>query len=238
MFLHRHIDLFMSSVMCCLYVLFFFFSSRRRHTRCALVTGVQTCALPILKVAKALAGRAEVRIDLNQVWDETTANRWIPALIDGGISLLEQPVQGWNFDGLKRIRERFGIKVMADESVCTLQDAMRLAGSAAVDVFAYKVMKSGGLTACRQIAGIAEAAGIASYGGTFLESSIGTSAGLQVAAAERSVTFGSEFIGGIWLADEIVTEPLVYRDFHVFVPTRPGIGMTLDRDKFEHYRRK
>src|SRR3546814_777123 len=31
--------------MCC--SLFFFFSSRRRHTRCALVTGVQTCALPI-----------------------------------------------------------------------------------------------------------------------------------------------------------------------------------------------
>src|SRR3546814_9812925 len=29
--------------LCC----FFFFSSRRRHTRCALVTGVQTCALPI-----------------------------------------------------------------------------------------------------------------------------------------------------------------------------------------------
>src|SRR3546814_19639993 len=27
---------------------FFFFSSRRRHTRCALVTGVQTCALPIM----------------------------------------------------------------------------------------------------------------------------------------------------------------------------------------------
>src|SRR3546814_8773992 len=32
-----------------LYIMFlFFFSSRRRHTRCALVTGVQTCALPIL----------------------------------------------------------------------------------------------------------------------------------------------------------------------------------------------
>src|SRR3546814_5022669 len=30
-----------------LYILLFFFSSRRRHTRCALVTGVQTCALPI-----------------------------------------------------------------------------------------------------------------------------------------------------------------------------------------------
>src|SRR3546814_3325300 len=37
--------------MCCVFDLvlfvFFFFSSRRRHTRCALVTGVQTCALPI-----------------------------------------------------------------------------------------------------------------------------------------------------------------------------------------------
>src|SRR3546814_5409373 len=33
----------------------FFFSSRRRHTRCALVTGVQTCALPIFYVMTARA---------------------------------------------------------------------------------------------------------------------------------------------------------------------------------------
>src|SRR3546814_9656924 len=37
--------------------MFFFFSSRRRHTRCALVTGVQTCALPILE----LGSTAKVR---------------------------------------------------------------------------------------------------------------------------------------------------------------------------------
>src|SRR3546814_354672 len=35
--------------------MFFFFSSRRRHTRCALVTGVQTCALPIYAVKQAYA---------------------------------------------------------------------------------------------------------------------------------------------------------------------------------------
>src|SRR3546814_2374394 len=40
-------------MMCCTYVIFFFFSSRRRHTRCALVTGVQTCALPICAVCAA-----------------------------------------------------------------------------------------------------------------------------------------------------------------------------------------
>src|SRR3546814_8212462 len=36
------VSMYMFAVLC-----FFFFSSRRRHTRCALVTGVQTCALPI-----------------------------------------------------------------------------------------------------------------------------------------------------------------------------------------------
>src|SRR3546814_2564126 len=46
----------------CQMMMIFFFSSRRRHTRCALVTGVQTCALPIslrrfLKDANALPGR-------------------------------------------------------------------------------------------------------------------------------------------------------------------------------------
>src|SRR3546814_6751822 len=39
------------------FVCVFFFSSRRRHTRCALVTGVQTCALPIYPVAQRVAVR-------------------------------------------------------------------------------------------------------------------------------------------------------------------------------------
>src|SRR3546814_5082268 len=43
-----------------LYYCFFFFSSRRRHTRCALVTGVQTCALPI---CRALASAAVEAVD-------------------------------------------------------------------------------------------------------------------------------------------------------------------------------
>src|SRR3546814_5008051 len=42
-------------------LLIFFFSSRRRHTRCALVTGVQTCALPIS--AGRLRGRIENILD-------------------------------------------------------------------------------------------------------------------------------------------------------------------------------
>src|SRR3546814_2098409 len=49
--------------MSCMYCLrmslyFFFFSSRRRHTRCALVTGVQTCALPICPSAGSFGHEA------------------------------------------------------------------------------------------------------------------------------------------------------------------------------------
>src|SRR3546814_1653786 len=39
------------------YLFVFFFSSRRRHTRCALVTGVQTCALPICLSTRAMPWR-------------------------------------------------------------------------------------------------------------------------------------------------------------------------------------
>src|SRR3546814_3170990 len=47
------------------YVIFlcvFFFSSRRRHTRCALVTGVQTCALPIFEI-----GFSSVMLDVSKM---------------------------------------------------------------------------------------------------------------------------------------------------------------------------
>src|SRR3546814_8750570 len=54
----------MLSIICslCLHFLFFFFSSRRRHTRCALVTGVQTCALPISHGNYAFPAAADRKI--------------------------------------------------------------------------------------------------------------------------------------------------------------------------------
>src|SRR3546814_20207244 len=59
--------------------MFFFFSSRRRHTRCALVTGVQTCALPIFADK---AARLEVRVaaSLPQVYADR--DRLIQVLVN------------------------------------------------------------------------------------------------------------------------------------------------------------
>src|SRR3546814_7673123 len=67
----------------------FFCSSRRRHTRCALVTGVQTCALPISMIAalqahiEAAAGRT-VRIAHDPVFSFTTPLPQIMATDDFG----------------------------------------------------------------------------------------------------------------------------------------------------------
>src|SRR3546814_7874255 len=58
--------------------LFFFFSSRRRHTRCALVTGVQTCALPILDAR--LAGIGAPNVGRSRGWGRgcTFGGYWCP----------------------------------------------------------------------------------------------------------------------------------------------------------------
>src|SRR3546814_6436168 len=49
-------------------VMLCFFSSRRRHTRCALVTGVQTCALPISLAKPGCSFYSEARIVKAATW--------------------------------------------------------------------------------------------------------------------------------------------------------------------------
>src|SRR3546814_4022848 len=49
------------------FILSFFFSSRRRHTRCALVTGVQTCALPISWKSRLTFAKVGMRMIRNRL---------------------------------------------------------------------------------------------------------------------------------------------------------------------------
>src|SRR3546814_12019902 len=58
----------------------FFVSSRRRHTRCALVTGVQTCALPILMVFPSLGYKSDPR-ETAQWYREIAAAAALPIMI-------------------------------------------------------------------------------------------------------------------------------------------------------------
>src|SRR3546814_2268071 len=65
----------------------FFFSSRRRHTRCALVTGVQTCALPILELVLTLVAPPNAggfSINLREVFGAVGARGKEPRTIEAG----------------------------------------------------------------------------------------------------------------------------------------------------------
>src|SRR3546814_5832087 len=79
-----------------LYV-FIFFSSRRRHTRCALVTGVQTCALPIF--AQAIAQNLHRGNSLMAEQEAAQARGWIADQLD----------QGRQFDMAKTKRREDGV---------------------------------------------------------------------------------------------------------------------------------
>src|SRR3546814_6603250 len=59
------------------FFIFFFFSSRRRHTRCALVTGVQTCALPISRTGYAYSQRSHmvVRVSGSGEWMKSSGSQ-------------------------------------------------------------------------------------------------------------------------------------------------------------------
>src|SRR3546814_6028407 len=69
-------------VLCLHCCVFFFFSSRRRHTRCALVTGVQTCALPILQTWLALPDGKE---EVDPAFEHLPADE-LPLIEDGSVS--------------------------------------------------------------------------------------------------------------------------------------------------------
>jgi len=191
------------------------------------------------KLARALEGRAELIVDANQAWDETISARCLPILKELGIKLVEQPVPAWNVAGMARLRARADTPpLLADECVFDAHDMLEVGAAAAADAISLKMVKHGGLLGVKRVAAVAEAAGIGLYGGCLLESSVGAAAHLHVFATFREMAWGCEHFGPQILTGEYVTEPLRFADFHVHLPTGPGIGVTLDPDKLRHYARQ
>ena len=85
---------------------------------------------------------------------------------------------------------------------------------------------------------IAEAAGIALYGGTMLEGSIGTLASAHAFLTLRQLTWGTELFGPLLLTEENVTQAPEYRDFQLHVPRTPGLGLTLDEARLARFARR
>jgi muconate cycloisomerase len=111
------------------------------------------------------------------------------------------------------------------------------ASAGAADVFAVKIAQAGGLSAAKSLAAIADAAGIAVYGGTMLEGGIGTAASAHLCATFPDLEFGTELFGPLLLTEELLAEPLHYSDFSMAVPTGPGLGIALNPDAVAAFRR-
>jgi muconate cycloisomerase len=190
------------------------------------------------RLAAALDGRASLIVDANQAWEETTAVRFLPALAELSVRLVEQPLPAWNVPGMARLRARSSVPLMADECVFSAHDMFAVAQAAAADVVSLKLVKHGGLLNARKVAAVAEAAGIGLYGGCLLESSIGAAAHLHVFASLRDLAWGCEHFGPQILTDDLVTEPLRFADFHVHLSSGPGLGITLDQAKLKRYARR
>ena len=213
----------------------------RLHRTFKVKIGAQEPAADMARMrhlAQALEGRAELIVDANQAWDETTSARCLPQLHEMGVALVEQPVPAWNIAGMARLRARAGTPpLLADECVFDAHDMLAVANAAAADAVSLKLVKHAGLLGVRKVAAVAEAAGIGLYGGCLLESSVGAAAHLQVFSTLRELAWGCEHFGPQILTGEYVTEPLRFEDFHIHLPTGPGIGVTVDEDRLRHYAR-
>jgi len=189
------------------------------------------------ELCRGLNGKATLLGDLNATWDELTTQKHLPALVEHGLDMLEQPIAAWNYEALARIRKASPMPILADESVFSARDVNDIYKHNSADMLSLKMFKHGGLTRTNQIAQIAAEKGIACYAGTFLESSIGTAAFMQLLAAQDNINGGNELVGPIWLADDIVEDPVQYKDNHIWVKHGSGLGVTLDQSKLSRYQR-
>lgn len=192
----------------------------------------------VVAIKRELGNRASVRVDVNQYWDESQAIRACQVLGDNGVDLIEQPISRINRGGQIRLNQRSPAPIMADESIESVEDAFSLAADGAASIFALKIAKNGGPRAVLRTAQIAEAAGIALYGGTMLEGTVGTLASAHAFLTLRQLTWGTELFGPLLLTEEIVNEPPQYRDFQLHIPNTPGLGLTLDEARLARFARR
>ena len=144
-----------------------------RDTLNAVARGYDTLKVkvgvdPSLDVARLAAVREaagpdrRIRIDANQAWTPKEAVRLLNRMQERGldIELVEQPVVAHDIDGLKYVTDRSDVPVLADESVFSSADAIKIMQLHAADLVNIKLMKCGGLYNALKIVSAAEVYGV------------------------------------------------------------------------------
>jgi O-succinylbenzoate synthase len=158
---------------------------------------------------RAVLPDADLRVDANGGWDVPTAVEALGRLSGYRLQYAEQPVMG--IAGLRRVREQLrragiAVPVAADESVRKEEDPLRVAREDAADLIVVKVQPLGGVRRALRI--VAEA-GLPAVVSSALDSSVGISAGVALAAALPELPYACGLGTVSLMAGDVAGRPLV-----------------------------
>lgn len=203
----------------------------RKFNRFKIKLGFADPARDVARLAQLrrnLPEPTQIIADVNQAWSEADIIRWLPMLHDLEIDLVEQPLPAGQTGAMARTAARSPIPLMLDEAVFTEEEALAACSAGAGSVLSLKLCKHGSAHALKRVAGIAEAAGLQLYGGCLLESSLGAAAHLAAFATLPSLQWGTEHFGPLILEADTTLESLHFEDFHVHLPSGPGLGVKVN----------
>jgi L-alanine-DL-glutamate epimerase-like enolase superfamily enzyme len=177
-------------------------------------------------IREAVGKDVRIRLDPNMAWSPRTAVRMIHRLARYNLEYVEQPIAGWDVEGMAEVARAGDVPLAADEGCQSPRDALRLAEARACEVFCVYLSESGGITRMKEIAAIAKTAGIHCVTGTWGESGIGFAAGLHVAASSRAFAHLANDQAINLLVTDYTDKPFRISGGRVAVPDSPGLGVT------------
>jgi muconate/chloromuconate cycloisomerase len=193
----------------------------------------------VAAIRDAIGDEAQIRVDANQGYTADIAIKTLKKMERYDLELIEQPVPRWDLSGMARVCKALDTPVMADESVFTPEDAVKVVKMEAADIINIKIMKPGGLYNAKKIAFIAESAGIPCLVGSMIETGVGTAASAHFACATKNIRYPCEFIGTMMVKDDILEgAAYVPRNGLIEIQRKPGFGINLDEDKMMKYTTK
>lgn len=178
----------------------------------------------MLRTVRDAAPDHVLRVDANAAWSPKRALAMLPLLVECGVEFVEQPVAAHDLEGLRFVRERSPLPVIADESCLVASDVPRLAGC--VDGVNLKLAKCGSLREALRIVHVARAHGLLVMAGCMLESSLGISAAAQLAP----LLDHADLDGAALLADDPFTGATIDGG-RIALPTGPGLGVARRPDE-------
>ena len=189
-------------------------------------------------VREAVGEGVPLRVDGNSGYDRATALRTFRRMEGVGLEWIEQPLPGWDLEGMAMLARRLDTPIAVDESMYTDHDARLCIQLGAADVVNIKVAKCGGLYRSQKIAAVCEAAGVPCFLGGCIETGVGTAAALHFYAATPNVVSAAEIHGSPFYVDDVIEEPFSLSAGALAVPTSPGLGVRVDEEKVRKYQLK